>query len=277
MVNSRTDYPAIAVEAARSVMLELVRLLGEYRDDAVIIGGWVPELLLSGAQPKHIGSIDVDLALNHRRITEAGYRTILEHLTQRGYKPGDNPHVFYRDVIVEGQEVKVEVDLLAGEYGGTGKSRRHQRIQDITPRKARGCDLAFEMNSEVQLEGTLPDGGEDCAKVRVAGIVPFIIMKGMALSDRMKAKDAWDIWFCLKNYPGGLGALVDAFRPHIKNKLVAEGLRKIREKFTSPNHVGPKWVADFDEIDDQETRELRIRDAYERVQDLLVRLGISSS
>ena len=60
MVNSRTDYPAPAVAAARSVMLELVRLLGEYRDDMVIIGGWVPELLLPGAETKHVGSTDVD-------------------------------------------------------------------------------------------------------------------------------------------------------------------------------------------------------------------------
>jgi len=46
MVISRTDYAAEAVEAARSVMLELIRLLGEYRDDLVIVGGWVPDLLL---------------------------------------------------------------------------------------------------------------------------------------------------------------------------------------------------------------------------------------
>ncbi len=45
MVTKRTDYTAEAVEAARSVMLELTRLLGEYRDGMVIIGGWVPELL----------------------------------------------------------------------------------------------------------------------------------------------------------------------------------------------------------------------------------------
>ena len=62
MVNSRTDYTAEAVAAARSVMLELVRLLGEYRDDMVIIGGWVPNLLLPDAGTKHIGSTDVDLA-----------------------------------------------------------------------------------------------------------------------------------------------------------------------------------------------------------------------
>ena len=82
MVNSRADYTADAVEAARSVMLELVRLLGEYRDDMVIIGGWVPNILLPAAGTKHIGSTDVDLAVNHRKITDAGYRSILEHLTK---------------------------------------------------------------------------------------------------------------------------------------------------------------------------------------------------
>ena len=275
MVNSRTDYTADAVEAARSVMLELVRLLGEYRDDMVIIGGWVPDLLLCSTGAKHIGSTDVDVALDHRKITDAGYRTILEHLTQRGYQQGDQPFVFCRTVTVGGREIKVHVDLLAGEYGGTAKSRRHQRVQDVTPRKARGCDLAFEMSTDISIEGTLPDGGKDCVTVRVAGIVPFIIMKAMALADRMKEKDAWDIWFCLTYYPGGLDALVEAFRPHLPNRLIVEGLRKIREKFASPEHVGPKWVADFEEIDDAEDRARLQRDAYERVAHLLAKLGMA--
>ena len=275
MVISRTDYAAEAVEAARSVMLELIRLLGEYRDDLVIIGGWVPDLLLPATGTKYVGSIDVDLAVNHRKISEAGYRTILEHLTKRGYTRGDQPYIFYRTVVVAGREIKVQVDLLAGEYGGTGKSRRHQRVQDIMPRKARGCDLAFEMASEVTIEGTLPGGGKDSVAVRVAGIVPFIVMKSMALADRLKEKDAWDIWFCLTYYPGGLVALADAFRPHLQNRLVAEGLGKLKEKFASPEHTGPKWVADFDEIDDPETRAMRQRDAYERVAGLLARLGLA--
>jgi hypothetical protein len=32
------------VEAARQVMLEVMRVLGEYADIIVIVGGWVPEL-----------------------------------------------------------------------------------------------------------------------------------------------------------------------------------------------------------------------------------------
>jgi hypothetical protein len=273
MVGARDEYTADAIEAARQVMLEVARVLGEYEDSIVIVGGWVPELLLGSTGAKHIGSNDVDIALNHRKITEAGYRTIREHLTKRGYRQADEPFVFLRTVAVNDREFVVHVDLLSGEYGGNAKARRHQRVQDIMPRKARGCDLAFEINQPLTLDGTLPGGGKDSAKIRVASIVPFIIMKAMALADRMKEKDAWDICFCVTHYPGGIEALASDFRPHLGNGLVKEGIAKIAEKFGSPDHVGPKWVADFDGITDDDARAMIQRDAYERVNALLQRLG----
>ncbi len=116
MVNRDIDYSADAVEAARQVMLEVTRALGEYADSIVIVGGWVPELLLAATGAKHIGSNDVDLALNHRKLTEAGYRTIREHLLRRGYAQHlDQPFVFLRTVSVNGREIVVHVDLLSGE------------------------------------------------------------------------------------------------------------------------------------------------------------------
>ena len=275
MVDTRADYSADTVAAARAVMLELVRLLGEYHDEIVIVGGWVPELLLPLARPGHIGSTDVDLALDHRRISEAGYQTICEHLLRHGYVAGTQPFIFFREVVVAGHPIPVKVDFLAGEYGGAGRSHRTQVVQDMAARKARGCDLAFELNTQVKIEGTLPGGGLDAADVRVAGIVPFLVMKGMALHDRLKPKDAWDIYFCVTNYPGGLDALVREFRPHLTHGLVAEGLRKIREKFLSPSHIGPKSVADFEEITDREARDLRQRDAFERIDHLLGQLGVA--
>jgi hypothetical protein len=135
--------------------------------------------------------------------------------------------------------------------------------------------LAFELNTQVKIEGILPEGGLDVAEVRVAGIVPFLVMKGMALHDRLKPKDAWDIYFCVTNYPGGLDALVREIRPHLAHGLVAEGFRKIREKFLSPTHIGPKSVADFEEVTDREARDLLQRDAFERVDHLLGRLGVA--
>lgn len=85
MAVNRTDYSQLATQAAKAVMLEIVRILGEYKDDLAIIGGWVPELLLASANPKHVGSIDVDIALNHAAIDNEAYRTISDHLKRAGY------------------------------------------------------------------------------------------------------------------------------------------------------------------------------------------------
>jgi hypothetical protein len=270
---TRRDYTADAVAAAKSVLIELIHLLGEYREHAVLIGGWVPELLLSGSTRPHVGSMDIDLALDHRRIEEAGYKMIRELLLGRGYIQGKQPFVYYRDVESGNKNIRVQVDFLSGEYSGTGKGHRHQKIQDLLVRKVRGCDLAFDMVQEVTVVGDLPGGGVDTVSVRVASVVPFLIMKGMALDERLKEKDAWDIYFCLLHYPGGIAALAEAFRPHLEHGLIREGIEKIRKHFSSLNHIGPKFVADFEEVEDTEERALIMRDAYERVKALLERLA----
>ena len=273
MAGERIDYTAAAVEAARSVLIELAHILGEYRDDMVLVGGWIPELLIPQSQERHVGSIDVDLALNHRELTEAGYRMIGEILRHHGYiQDKQQPFIFRKNV----QEQTVQVDFLAGEYGGTGKSRRTQKALDMQPRKARGCDLVFQIEpTRVAMKGHLPDGAVDEVQVQVASVVPFLVMKGMALEDRRKAKDAYDIYFILHNYPGGVEAVVKAFKPHLKLALVKEGLKKIAGKFATLEHVGPKDVAEFDESLDEEDRTIRQRDAFEKVNFLLQQLGIA--
>ena len=271
---TRTDYGSDEVRAARSVIIELVHLLGEYRDKIVLIGGWIPGILLPSGSRPHIGSIDVDIALDHRRIHEDAYRTILELLLARGYRQGKQPFIFLRDVELSGRIITVQVDLLAGEYEGTGKSHRHQRVQAVQARKARGCDLAFQFTREVVIEGELPNGAHDRVSVYVASIVPFMVMKGMAIEERLKEKDAWDVYYCLLNFPGGVRAMIEEFRPHLGNKLIQEGLRKLAAKFASTEHLGPQFVADFEEIGDLDERAQIQRDAFERVKAFLTGLGI---
>ena len=237
---TRIDYTAEGVQAARSVVIELAHLLGEYRKYLVIIGGWVPELLFPGNEKAHVGSMDVDLAIDHRRLPAEGYKTIQELLLSRGYRQGKQSFSFLRDVSVGERTISVQVDLLAGEYEGTGRSHRHQRVQDVLARKVRGCDIAFDDPLEVTIEGQLPGGAIDSVRVQVASIVSFLVMKGMALDDRMKEKDAWDIYYCVQNCPNGLDALAEELRSHLGNALVREGLVKIAKHFASENHAGPR-------------------------------------
>ena len=218
------DYPLVEVQAARAVLLELAHLLGEYRQDVVLVGGWAPELLFPEAELAHVGSLDVDLALNHRRLDDAGYRTIHELLVGRGYfqRPDGQPFQYFRRVqTADGQDIAVPVDFLAGEYGGQGRKHRSQRVSGMQPRKARGCDLAFTEPTQIHIEGRLPAG------------------------------------------------------PRLKSRLVREGLQIIADKFASVDHYGPVAVATFEAISDPEERAIRRRDAFERVRDLLERLGQS--
>jgi hypothetical protein len=270
MAVTQKDYSADLVEAARRVLVELTRLLAEYRDDVVLIGGWVPELLLAN----HVGSIDVDLALNHLHLQEVGYKSIERLLLENGYSKDDRqPFIFHKIVPVNNVDIDVEVDLLAGEYPSERPQSRTQKVQDVNARKARGCDLAFDMYDEVHIEGTLPGGEKASVAVRVASIIPFLVMKGMALG-RGKEKDSYDIYFCLTKYPGGLDKLIADFQPHISHGLVREGLEKIAAEFASVDHVGPNHVANFNEVYDDEERDALKRDVYERVNYLLTQVGV---
>jgi hypothetical protein len=270
---SISDYKEEEVAVCLSVLLELMTILGEFRENAVIVGGNVPPLLLPEVRHEYPGTLDIDLALDLNRIDDNTYKTLKKTLLYRDYyqEEGGQPFQYFRDV----DGVTIKLDLMAGEYGGTGKSRRHQKIQDVKARKARGCDLAFEYFSEVELSGKLPSGAENRVKVKFANIIPFLVTKGMALWERAKEKDAYDIYFCIKHFPGGIKELVKSIAPITSNALVQEGLGKIKSKFESVNSLGPNYVADFLEISESEERDIIKREAFELVTELMEQLEIS--
>jgi len=272
-----SDYSEAEVEACSQVLLEVMTILGEFRDGVVVVGGNVPRLLIENPTAKHPGTLDIDLALDSGVISNDTYQTIVRALTSRGYyqKEGGPPHQFHRDVqLAQGEEITVHVDLLSGEYGGTRARHRHQRIQDAVARKARGSDLVFHSAVEVLVTGCLPGGAENSVTLRVAEIGSFLVMKGMALWDRKSEKDAYDIYYCCRNYPGGLTALAESVGQLVSNRLAREGLGKIKRKFGTVDGIGPSWVADFLEIADPEEREVVKREAYELVNGLLDKLDI---
>ncbi len=269
---TQSDYKESEVQVCFSVLLELMTILGEFRDNIVVVGGSVPPLLIPNATDKYPGTLDVDIALNFERIDDSTYKTIVQILKERGYyqKEKDQPFRFYRDV--EGKTI--EIDLLAGEYGGTDEEHRHQAVQDAKARKARGCDLVFNGYIEVELTGKLPAGAENKVKVKIANIGTFLITKGMALWTRMKEKDAFDIYYCLKNYPRGIKVIAEKLKPLAQNKLALEGLGKIKAKFETVNSIGPNFVASFLEISNPEDREIIKREAFELVNQLMDEIGI---
>jgi len=272
---TRHDYSKSEVEACLSVLVELMTVLGEFRDHIVLTGGWIPYFLAQEKGHEHVGSLDVDIALDFQEISDDSYQTILQALKDRGYKQGEQPFIFYRTITAsDGRNVTVEVDLLAGEYGGIARSHRTQQVLDVRARKARGCDLVFEHYRTLKISAKMPDGARNEVDIKIADIIPFLVMKGMALWERYKEKDAYDIYFTLLHYPGGIDELVKIIKPFKSNKLVTEGLGKIRAKFKNIDAPGPVWLINFEDVDEEEEKERLKRDAYERANSFLDALGI---
>jgi hypothetical protein len=140
---TKSSYSEANVEACKSVLIELINLLGEFKDSIVLVGGWVPALMYPDAKPEHIRSLDIDLAFDHRTIDEETYTSLENVLLKNDYFPEpDKTYSYYKEVnTTEGKQIKVYIDFLSGVYGGTGKGRRHQAIQNVKARKLQGAEL----------------------------------------------------------------------------------------------------------------------------------------
>lgn len=267
-LKSQADYSAGQTESAHRVIVEIMNILSEYRDDMLIVGGWVPDLLFPGQD--HVGSIDVDMLLNHLELQDSAYENIERVLLRNGYrKHPQNFFSFVKDVVVDGQKYEVDLDILASMYGGTADDKRSQHIQGLKALKATGGNFAFEVEAkEIEIEAKRPDGALDFGKARVISIVPYLVMKTAALG-RGKPKDAYDIYFCVRNYQGGVRELSKEFEPYLKHGLILEMKEKLQSKFASPEHAGPVDVASFLGLEGEEEIEMRQRDAFEQISALL--------
>jgi hypothetical protein len=59
--------------ASRAVLIEVLNVLGAFRDRIVLVGGWVPDLLYPDRG--HMGSLDVDLAVSRSAFGENVYQS----------------------------------------------------------------------------------------------------------------------------------------------------------------------------------------------------------
>jgi hypothetical protein len=66
--------------ASRAVLIEVMNVLGVFRDKIVLVGGWVPDLLYPNSG--HIGSLDVDLAISQTAIGANAYETIVNRMVR---------------------------------------------------------------------------------------------------------------------------------------------------------------------------------------------------
>lgn len=277
--DAAVDYDDRGARAAHAVLVELGQVLGAHRDAFVIIGGVVPSLLIAGRG--HIGTLDIDLDLDPDELADRGYADLVEKLLHAGYQrgfEGMKPFQLRRTVDLPdgGPPVAVLVDLLMPK-GARTRTHRPPLIEGLRVQEADGGEVALRHNLALEIEGTMPDGRPNRVEMRVASIPALLVMKGYALVGRDKKKDAYDVYFSIRNYPDGLDTLADACRPLLDDPVARSGLSHIAAKFDRADAFGPATVRMFLEgaaPPDGMTPEQVQQDAFRQVHALLQRLGL---
>ncbi|MHB1493523.1 MAG: hypothetical protein ACYCSG_01475 [Thermoplasmataceae archaeon] len=86
-----SDFEDQLIATSKSALVELIRTLRPYKGAIVLIGGWVPYLLLESHKTpednfRHVGSIDIDLIVDPNRVGDDEYQTIVELIMEMGWK-----------------------------------------------------------------------------------------------------------------------------------------------------------------------------------------------
>jgi len=224
------DYSGRQTKAARRVLVDLGQVLASFVDCLVVVGGWTPDLLLPDADEPHVGSIDVDLALDAAKLNDGRYAELVRLLLDtKRYRAGEKDF-----------QLVVEVDLKDG-----------------------------ERPVQVDVEFLAPKGATNTVRLRVASLADFLVMKAHAIGGRDKPKDTYDFCYCLEQFPDGMEVLAADWRTRDREKNIARAVEILREKFNEVNAFGPQQLVEFHAAPDLETQEMHARRAYELVQKFL--------
>lgn len=247
----------------------------------MIVGGAVPWLLLDNDVMRHVGTVDVDLCLDAAALGDGEYARLVDVLMEHGYAQDEDLRDFQlvrRGVPAAdgGPPIDVVVDFLMPEGVAIVKNRP-RLIDGFGVIHASGAGLALRSSETIDLEGEMPGGAINRVMIPVASIPALLAMKGFALDGRKKQKDAYDVYYCVRNFPSGPDALAEACRPLLKYKDAAAGYKHIDSKFKSVDFLGPVSVRRFVEESDvlqERTPDQWQQDAFGQVDTWLRALGL---
>lgn len=267
----RDDYSDRQVEAARRVLVDLGQVLAAFMDCVVVVGGWTPDLLLPEADEPHVGSIDVDLALDAAKLADGRYAELLKLLLDtKRYRKGAKDFQLVVDVDLKDGEkpVEVEVEFLAPKDVKL-KKNKPKLLEDFRVLRADGCGVAFRSPVELKLPGQNVRGAKNTVRLRVASLADFVVMKAHAIGGRDKPKDTYDLCYCLEQFPGGMDRLAADWKQRMKERDVVKAIEILREKFANVDAFGPHQLVEFHSAEDTNTQAMQARQAYELVQKFL--------
>lgn len=247
-----SEYESEQTALVRATCLYVATKLGDIMEDLLIVGGLVPSLIIdqaalpSGADA-HVGTMDLDVGLQLALLDEGRYRTLTERLRDAGFATDQSPqgHPTRQRWKITGSGT-VTIDFLIppsrdGDQGG--------KLRDIEPDFAAfiapGLRCAFRDREQVKLRGHTLFDEKATRDVWVCGPGAYVVLKALAFANRGENKDAYDLFYVIRNYGGGIGDVLARLQPLLDDEEAKRAIEILRRDFMDPDSVGPRRVAEF--------------------------------
>lgn len=247
-----SGYNTQQLDLVHSTCLYLCTILGDYIDDFVIVGGLVPNLIipqnpLPEGVEAHVGTLDLDIGLSIGVFDRSRYQEIVERLRGAGFVPDVNEKqnpTFQRWKL--NNSIDVTVDFLIpqttkGEVGGYLKHLDTDFGAVITP----GLELAFQDRTKITISGKTPFGEKAKRDVWVCDPGAYIILKALAFDSRGENKDAYDLFYVIRNFGSGHEEVTKHILPLMISEYAERAIQILERDFSNPESIGAVRVARF--------------------------------
>lgn len=248
-----TDYDSEITARCERALVTLLGDVGPWRERIYLAGGLAPKYLVGRLPPGvrgHVGTADVDLivGLALGDETPETYRTLRNNLERSGFRHREPSFRWSRDV--DGMTVLVEF-LCETEDVAPGlifRPKGEATGSGFAALNVRGAHLVREDYVEIEIEEErLDSGGRSRVTMRVANLLPYVVLKIFSFQDRHENKDAYDLVFTLLNYSGGPRAAgqIGSNSSISTHSQVKEGIALLAERFADTGQDGPTSYASF--------------------------------
>ncbi len=252
ITGSIEDFSPEFSDLVRATALYVCTILGDYMEELVVVGGLVPSLiipqdpLVEGAD-RHVGTRDLDIGFSLAILDENRYHEIAERLRASGFGPDRNPNgneTFQR--WKERGGLGATIDFLIPRTSNSDVGGAVQNLEaDFAAFTVPGLELAFRDRIRVTLTGTTIYGEEARRDIWVCGPGAYVVLKALAFRIRGFRKDAYDLYYVVRNYGAGPSDVAKALATHLTSNVAREALQYLGEDFAQPNSIGPVRVALF--------------------------------
>lgn len=236
----------------KTIALSIATVLGSYLDDLVIVGGLVPTLLIPHAElaentEPHAGTMDLDLGLEITIFDKKRYTEISDCLRTNGFEQDEDRSgkpVPQRWRHKKMRQVTIDFLIQQTDKAEKGGDIKHFE-EDFSAYVIPGIEFAFDDPIKLELSGRNLWDEEVTRTIQICNPGVFVMLKALAIPERRKPKDAYDLYYVIRNYGDGVEEVARYLQPLIKHDICAKAVKLLKDEFANDFCSGPMRVAEF--------------------------------